>query len=129
MSEHDPHEAEARGRWGDTEAYAESRRRTEGYSDSDWGRIRQELADIEQGLARAMEDGAPPDAERAMDLAEEARLHIDRWFYPCSREMHAGLADMYTSDKRFAAHYEERAAGLAAFVSAAIKANAERRGA
>jgi hypothetical protein len=43
--------------------------------------------------------------------------------------MHAGLADMYTADARFAAHYEERAAGLAAFVSAAIKANAARGGA
>jgi len=61
-----------------------------------------------------------------MDQAEEARMHIDRWFYPCSHRMHAGLADMYTSDVRFASHYDERAEGLASFVAAAIKANAAR---
>jgi hypothetical protein len=40
--------------------------------------------------------------------------------------MHAGLADMYESDPRFTAHYEERAEGLAAFVATAIRANAVR---
>jgi len=63
-----------------------------------------------------------------MALAEQARVHIDRWFYPCSRAMHAALAEMYTADARFAAHYEERAAGLAAFMADAIRANARRSG-
>ena len=34
--------------------------------------------------------------------------------------MHLGLADLYTADARFAAHYDALAPGLAAFVSAAI---------
>lgn len=127
MSEMDQHEAEARERWGDTEAYAESSRRTKSYNDADWTTIKREQSDIEQRLAESMTAGAPPDGERATDLAEEARLHIDRWFYPCSHAMHAGLADMYTSDERFKAHYEDRAEGLAAYVSAAIKANLARR--
>lgn len=129
MSELDQHEheAEAYERWGDTEAYAESSRRTKSYTDADWTRIKGELSEIEQGLADAMADTAPSDGERATDLAEAARAHIDRWFYPCSHEMHAGLADMYTSDERFRAHYEDRAAGLAQYVSAAIKANLARQ--
>ena len=78
---------------------------------------------IEAGLSAAMAAGAPSDGERATDLAERARLHIDRWFYPCSHAMHSGLADMYTADERFKANYEKRAEGLAEYVSAAIKAN------
>ena len=42
--------------------------------------------------------------------------------------MHAGLADMYTADERFRAHYEERADGLAEYVAAAIRSNLARHG-
>ncbi len=40
--------------------------------------------------------------------------------------MHAGLADLYTADERFRAHYEDRAEGLAEYVAEAIKANLDR---
>ena len=37
-----------------------------------------------------------------MDVAERHRLSVDRWFYPCSAQMHSGLADMWEADRRFA---------------------------
>lgn len=117
---------EARERWGETEAYKESSRRAKNYSEDDLAKIEAESDGIEAGLAAAMADGDAADGERAMDLAEAARLHIDRWFYPCSTAMHAGLAEMYTADERFEAHYEDRAEGLAEYVAAAIRANAAR---
>lgn len=123
----DPHEAEARELWGHTKAYQESTRRAKKYGAADWKRIRDEQEAVEQAFADALAAGAPAEGERATDLAEEARLLIDRWFYPCSHEMHVGLADMYTADDRFRAHYDERAEGLADFVAAAIRANAERQ--
>ena len=119
-------EAEVRERWGDTDAYRESSRRTKDYSKDDLARIKAESDGIEAGLAAAMADGEAADGERAIQLAEAARLHIDRWFYPCSTAMHAGLAEMYTADERFKAHYEERAEGLAEYVAEAIRANAAR---
>lgn len=73
-----------------------------------------------------LERGAAPDGPEAMDAAEQARLHIDRWFYPCSKAMHATLGEMYVVDPRFTATYEKIKPGLAGFVSAAIKANAAR---
>lgn len=128
MSEHDQaqFEAEVQERWGGTEAYKESSRRTKKYSKDDMAKIKAESDGIEAGLAAAMADGDAADGERAMDLAEAARLHIDRWFYPCDTAMHAGLAEMYTADERFKAHYDERAEGLAEYTAAAIKANATR---
>lgn len=119
--------AEAKERWGDTDAYKESMRRTQGYGPEKKKVIAAELEDIERGFAEALAAAAPADGERAMDLAEEARLHIDRWYYPCSHTMHAGLAEMYTADARFRAHYDDRAEGLAEYVSAAVRANAARQ--
>ena len=128
MKHFDPavHEDEVQERWGDTDAYRESSRRTRQYSDEDWRTIKAELESVESGFAEAMSAGAPADGERATDLAEEARLRIDRWYYACSHEMHAALAEMYMADGRFRAHYEDRAAGLAEYVAAAIRANAAR---
>ena len=128
MSEHDQaqYQEEVAERWGNTEAYKESTRRSKKYSEADLAKIKAETEGIEVGLAAVMTEGEAADGGRAMDLAEAARLHIDRWFYPCSPAMHAGLADMYTADERFKAHYEDRAEGLAEFVAQAIKANAAR---
>lgn len=122
------HEEEARERWGDTEAYRESRRRWSGYTKADRARMKGEMEAIEAGFAEAMRAGEAVDGGRALGLAEAARAHIDRWFYPCPPAMHVALADMYTADPRFRAHYEDRAEGLAAFVAGAIRANAERGG-
>jgi len=128
MSEHEQaqFEREVQERWGKTEAYKESARRTKNYSEDDLAKIKAESDAIEAGLSAVMADGDAADGERAMDLAEAARLHIDRWFYPCSKAMHAGLAGMYTADERFRAHYDEQAEGLAEYMAAAIKANAAR---
>jgi len=54
------------------------------------------------------------------------RQHIDRWFYPCSREMHRGLGEMYVADPRFSEVYERVGPGLARYLRDAIVANAER---
>jgi MerR family transcriptional regulator, thiopeptide resistance regulator len=122
---HDPteHAREAQERWGDTDAYRESHRRTSTYSKEDWQRLGAESEEIEAELAACLLAGEPSDGVRACAAAERHRLHIDRWFYPCSYEMHAGLGDMYVADPRFAAHYDERAPGLSSYVRDAIIAN------
>jgi MerR family transcriptional regulator, thiopeptide resistance regulator len=118
------YDAEAEDRWGKTDAYKVSMRRTKSYAKDDWARIKAEEEGIQAGLAELLRAGVSPESEQAMDLAEQHRQHIDRWYYPCSPEMHVGLSDMYTADPRFEEHFEKRAAGLAAYVQTAITANA-----
>lgn len=129
FGEHDPteHAQEAEERWGDTDAYRESHRRTSTYSKQDWQRLGAESEDIEAELAACLLAGEASDGPRARAAAERHRLHIDTWFYPCSHEMHAGLGDMYVADPRFAAHYDDRAPGLAEYVRDAIIANGVER--
>src|SRR4051794_39234194 len=121
------YEREAEERWGDTEAWTQSQRRTRAYSKEDWARIKAEADDVTQRLATALQAGVPADSEQAMDLAEEHRQHITRWFYDCPPEMHAGLGRMYVEDERFTATYEQVAPGLAQYVSTAVQANAARQ--
>ncbi len=120
------HAAEVERRWGDTDAYRESHRRTSSYTKSDWKQIQSAGEGVEQALQRAMSAGLPATSQEAMDAAEAHRQHISRWFYALDYPMHRGLADMYVADPRFTAHYEERAPGLAAYVHDAIHANADR---
>ncbi len=120
------YEDEVRERWGDTDAYRESTRRTKSYSKQDWQRFKNESDEINNQIASLMDEGVAPDDPRAMDAVERHRLQIDEWFYPCSRQMHAGLGRMYVADPRFTATYEKIRPGMAQYMCDAIAANAER---
>ena len=122
----DDHAAEVEERWGDTDAYKESRRRTSSYTKDDWLAIKAEAEAAGTRMIEAMQAGEPPESDAAMDAAEAHRQHISRWFYPCSHEMHVGLGEMYVADPRFTKTYEDMAEGLAAYTRDAIRANAAR---
>jgi DNA-binding transcriptional MerR regulator len=120
------HEDEVKERWGDTDAYAESARRTKRYTKQDWLRMKEEQEAQGARMVALFDAGVEPTDPRAMDVADEARLIIDKWFYPCSREMHVCLGEMYVADPRFKANYEKMREGLAQWLYDAIKANDER---
>ncbi len=122
----DEHAAEAQEDWGDTDAYRESARRTARYTKEDWVRIKAEGEAATRAVVDAMHAGLPADSVDAMDGAEAHRRQIDDAFYPCSYEMHCGLAEMYVADPRFTATYEKIAPGLAQYLHDAILANAAR---
>ncbi|MBD9729239.1 MULTISPECIES: MerR family transcriptional regulator [Streptomyces] len=118
---------EAEQRWGGTEAYAESQRRTATYTKEDWKRMQDEVADWGARYDALMAAGEEPTGEAAMSMAEEHRQHIGTWFYDCPYEMHQGLGEMYVSDERFKAFYDSTRPGLAEHLRDAINANAARR--
>lgn len=121
--DHAKYAEEAEQRWGDTDAWRESQRRTKQYTKEDWARIREEGDGIMARFAALMAAGDAPSSDVARAAAEDHRMHISRWFYPCDRSMHAALAEMYVADARFGEYFESRAPGLTEFVAAAIRAN------
>jgi DNA-binding transcriptional MerR regulator len=116
------HEEEARQRWGDTEAYAQSAQRTSGYTKQDWEAIQAEAADIYAGFVALQRRGIAADSPEVATMVEAHREHISRWFYDCSPEIHAGLGQMYVADQRFADNIDKSGEGLSAYMSAAIAA-------
>ena len=121
------YEEEARQRWGDTEAYRESARRTRRYGKADWERIKEEGAEIDNAFLALMARGVPATDPSAAEIAERHRAHISRWFYECTPEIHAGLGQMYVADPRFTESIDRAGPGLAAYMSEAFAANAGRR--
>jgi DNA-binding transcriptional MerR regulator len=121
-------EQEAEQRWGDTDAWRESQRRTGSYGKEDWQRIQLEADALNERIGAAVRAGEAPDSPAAMDLAEEHRQHIRANFYDCGYEIHRGIAGLYTGDPRFTATLDKVAPGLARWLHEAILANATRAG-
>lgn len=119
-------EEEVEERWGGTDAFAESAKRTKRYTKDDWKAIKAEADRINDAFLALMADGTDPGSESASQVAERHRAHITKWFYRCSIEMHAGLGDMYVMDGRFTENIDKAGEGLAKYMSEAIAANAAR---
>jgi MerR family transcriptional regulator, thiopeptide resistance regulator len=117
-------EAEAKQRWGHTEAYKISMERAKDYTPEDWAKIKAEREAIYARLGTLMSEGKAPGDDVVLDVVEEHRAHLERWFYPCSKAMHRGLGRMFADDPRFAANFEKIQPGLAVFVAAAFDAHA-----
>ena len=115
------HEAEANHRWGHTDAYQESARRTKHYGQAEWAQIRAEGDAVFAAFAQLLAEGAPPTDPRVQAAVVAHREHITRWFYPCSVEIQRGLAEMFVADPRFAANIDRLVPGLAQYVHDAIR--------
>ena len=120
------YEEEAKERWGESDAYQQSAQRTASYGKAEWQAIKEESEGIYRAFVALMAEDVPPEDPRAMDVAEQHRTHISRWFYDCPVEIHAGLGQMYIADVRFQKNIDKHGEGLAAFMAAAIAANAAR---
>ncbi|MBI5493613.1 MAG: MerR family transcriptional regulator [Deltaproteobacteria bacterium] len=121
------YEEEARQRWGDTDAYKESQRRTARYTKEDWKAIHREMDEVNRAMAAHLAAGHKAEEPAVLATVERHWRMIDTRFYPCPMAMYAGLGEMYVADERFAANYEKHAAGLAVYMRDAMKAFAESR--
>lgn len=110
---------EARERWGDTRAYAQSAEKTAAYGKADWEAFGAQAEAVYRGLAACMPEG--PASPRAQALVAQWQALITRWFYDCTNELLAGLGEMYTADERFTRSIDRYAAGLSAFLRDAIR--------
>ena len=117
--------AEAERRWGDTDAWTQSQRRTSGYTTQDWIEIKAEMDEINAAFVAAKRAGSAADSAPAMAAAERHRRHIHDRFYALTHEFHRNLGDLYVGDPRFTATYDDLEPGLAGYVRDAIHANAD----
>ncbi len=122
-------QAEAEERWGDSDAWKQSQQRTKGYTKADWAEVKAESDALHKAFTDAIDAGEPPTSEAAMDAAELHRRHIHDRFYDCPPELHKALGDLYVSDPRFTASYDEIRPRMAQYVHEAIHANAARQSA
>ena len=120
-SEFEKHKAEARERWGGTDAYREHAEKTKGYSTDHWNALAGEMNALFGEFALCMKHGETPDSAEAQELVKALQNHITRNYYHCTNEILAGLGQMYVADERFRNNIDRHADGTAAFVRDAIK--------
>jgi hypothetical protein len=110
----------------EAEPWQDPQRRMSERTKKDWTRIQAEVEESNAAFVAAMDAGLPATSAEAMKSAEQHRLHIQRWFYDITPELHRDLGDRYTTDPRFTKNYENIRAGMAQYVRDAIHANADR---
>ena len=115
-------ESEVHERWGDTDAYRQSKAKTSKYSKEDY-----EAAKVDQEAATelfvyAFGNSLPIDSPKAQEAVRAHRDAITKWFYDCSIDMQKNLALMYIQDSRFKEYYDGRVRGLAQYVHDAVMA-------
>lgn len=116
---------EARARWGETDAYKESEKRTAGYGKADWQEIQNGMTQRFAQFAAVRELDA--EDERVQALVKDWQQYITDHFYPCTDEILAGLGQMYVCDERFKANIDQSGEGTAACMARAIAAYTAKR--
>jgi len=118
----DPYGDEARDHWGASRAYQESKRRVADYLTAEMDLAKHAQEEALLGVIEVMEQGFEATSLEAIVAADRCRQAISAWYFECSPDMHAQLAEMYVSDERFRSFYESRRSGLAQYFHDAILA-------
>lgn len=109
---------EVKSRWGNTDAYAQSKERTDKYTKQDWENALNKSNEIFKRFAEHVNES--PDSKDVQDLVEEWRTFITESYYDCTKEILASLGQMYVSDERFMNNINKFGNGTAEFMSQAI---------
>ena len=121
-SEFEKYKAEAREKWGTTDAYKEHGEKTKGYSKQKWNDLAEGMDAIMAEFALCLKEGQKPDSAEARALVKKLQNHITEHYYRCTDQILAGLGQMYVADERFRNNIDKHADGTAAFICEAIGA-------
>ena len=117
----DTYQAEVREAWGKTEAYREYIEKTGNHSKERLESMAGGLNALFGEFAACKQAGEAPDSAPAQTLVKTLQGYITGNYYTCTREILAGLGQMYVLDERFQSNIDQNGKGTAAFVSAAIQ--------
>lgn len=111
------YQEEVQERWGNTEAYKQSKERVSKMTKVKMEKIKKEQEDISKAIAENMEKGIESDTIQSLIKRHHKWVST---FYDCPLEMYRNLGKMYIDDIRFAKNYEKVKKGLAIFMRDAI---------
>ena len=115
------YEVEAKQRWGDTDAYKEYEQKTAYYPKDKWQTVNDGLMEIFSKFAECMKNGNTANSNEAQALVIELQNYITENYYTCTKEILAGLGQMYVADERFKTNIDKNGHGTAEFVSKSIE--------
>ena len=119
--------AEARERYGNTDAYREHEQKTKNYTKEKWAEANDGLMAIFAEFAACKGSGALADSSEAQALVAKLQAHITANYYTCTAEILAGLSKMYVADERFKKNIDKYGEGTAEVASEGIRIYVEKK--
>lgn len=116
----DKYAVEVEERWGNTDAYKQSAKKTAKYSADDWKHITAKTERAYKAMVELMEQGVMIEDDRVQELTGMLRQYITEDYYDCTKEIYAGLGQMYVLDERFTKNLDKHGKGFAKYLSDAI---------
>lgn len=113
---------EARERWGNTAAYKEYSEKSKGRTEKEQNSMNDMMNGLIAEFADCMKNGSAPESGEAATLVKKWQDFISENYYTCTKEILAGLGEMYSADERFRANIDRHGEGTADFMTAAIRA-------
>ena len=110
---------EVKEKWGNTDAYSQYKEMTSNYSNKDWATIMEKSDALLKRFGESI--SFSPKSKEVQDLVEEWRTFITESYYDCTKEILAGLGEMYVLDERFKKNIDKFGDGTAEFMNQAIK--------
>lgn len=120
--EFEQYKAEVKERWGDTAAYTEYTEKSKNYGKDSYGKMLQGMEDIFGEFALCRKNGCVADGEEAQCAVRSLQEFITANFYTCTKEILAGLGQMYVADDRFRQNIDRSGEGTAEYAARAIEA-------
>ena len=111
--------SEVKERWGNSDAYKESERKTSGYDADKWSHINGGAGEIFRKFSNLK--GSNPGSNEVQSAVKEWQDFITDNFYTCTKEILVGLGIMYTADERFQINIDSYGEGTAKLMSDAIE--------
>lgn len=110
--------AEVQNRWGATKEWQESQQRDANRTKEGYEQMNERMNVCFRRFAE-LRSGDPTSAEAQAAVADWQKFLTENC-YPCTKEILAGLGQMYTGDERFQGNLDRFGQGTAAFMSKAI---------
>ena len=115
------YDIEVKQRFGDTNAYNEYAQKTTNYTKDKWQAVNDGLMAVFAKFAECMKNCNTSNSDEARTLVKELQNYITENYYTCTKEILAGLGQMYVADERFKTNIDKNGDGTAEFVSKGIE--------
>lgn len=110
---------EAKASWGHTDSYKEFEEKRKNYSSKDWSDINHMLMQNFIEFGKLLKES--PESEAVQNQVKLLQNTITKNYYTCTKEILAGLGQMYSGDARFLENIDSAGGrGTAEFTSKAI---------
>ncbi len=112
---------EVKERWGNTAAYKESEEKSAAMTGAEKQSALDGMSFIMAEFSDLLKKDFSPESEASRSLCKKLQQFITDNFYTCTKEILAGLGEMYVLDERFRENIDKNGEGTAEFIRDALR--------